>query len=51
MTYEALDQWTYVIGAYALGLGGTALLVAQSWLAMRKAEKRRETSRDKDNRL
>jgi len=47
MTYEALDQWNYVIAAYVLGVGGTVALLAQSWLAMRRAEARREKSRDR----
>ncbi|MBC2664861.1 hypothetical protein H7F51_04955 [Novosphingobium flavum] len=47
MMHEALDQWTFVIAAYAIGLGGTAALIAQSWLAMRKAEARRDRARDK----
>jgi hypothetical protein len=45
--HEALDQWNYVAAAYAIGLGGTALLIVQSWLVMRKAEKRREKGREK----
>ena len=32
--------------AYALGVGGTLALVLQSWTAMRRAEARRERSRD-----
>ena len=44
---EALDQWTFVWLAYAVGLGGTLLLVAWSWLAMRTAERRREEARRK----
>ena len=44
--HEGLNQWHFVIAAYALGLGGTALLVASSWIAMVKAEKRRDRSRD-----
>ena len=47
MTHEALNQWTFVMAAYAVGLGGTVLLVAHSWLAMRKAEARREKGREK----
>lgn len=47
MQYEALNQWHFVIAAYAIGLGGTAALVGQSWLAMRKAERRREQGRRK----
>lgn len=39
---EALDHWDFVIGAYAIGFGGLALLVAWSWASMRKAENRRE---------
>jgi len=43
---ENLNHWTFVIAAYALGVLGTALLIAQSWFAMRRAETRRERSRD-----
>ena len=46
MTYEALDQWQFVHGAYAIGVGGTLGLIAWSWLAMRRAERRRERSRE-----
>lgn len=50
MNYESLNQWHFVIAAYAAGLFGAAALVAQSWLAMRKAERRRDSARrDKDN--
>jgi hypothetical protein len=42
---EVLDPWPFVIAAYALGVGGTLALVAWSWLAMRRAEKRREEAR------
>ena len=44
---EALDQWNYVIAAYAVTVIGTLALVAWSWLAMRAAERRRERSREK----
>ena len=47
MTHEMLNQWHFVIAAYAIGLGGTAALVAQSWLAMRRAESRRDKGRGK----
>lgn len=43
---EGLNHWPFVIAAYVLGIGGTALLVAISWLAMRRAEARRERSRE-----
>lgn len=42
---EALDQWAFVWAAYAIGVGATLVLVAQSWLAMRAAERRREQVR------
>jgi hypothetical protein len=44
---EALDQWNYVIAAYAVTMIGTLALVAWSWLAMRAAERRREQGRRK----
>ncbi|MGX7895180.1 hypothetical protein [Tsuneonella sp. HG222] len=44
---EALDQWTFVIAAYAVGVGTTLALVAWSWWTMRRAEKRRDTVRGK----
>ena len=43
---EALDQWRFVAAAYALGLAGTLALIAWSWLAMRRAERRRDRSRE-----
>jgi hypothetical protein len=44
---EALDQWNYVIAAYVLGVGATLALVAWSWLAMVRAEARRDKVRGK----
>ena len=44
---EALDQWLFVYAAYAVGVGGTLALAGWSWLAMRAAERRRETARRK----
>ena len=44
---EGLDQWTFVIAAYAVAVIGTLALVAWSWLAMRAAERRREQGRRK----
>ena len=35
------------MAAYALGVGATLALAAWSWLAMRRAEKRREEARAK----
>lgn len=44
---EALDQWNFVIAAYLVGVAGTLAMVAWSWLAMKRAEARREESRRK----
>ena len=42
---ETFAQWPYVIAAYALGTGATFAMVAVSWQAMRRAEKRRDEAR------
>ena len=42
---EALDQWNFVIAAYAVAIVGTLVLVAWSWLSMKAAERRRDDSR------
>ncbi len=39
---EALDQWTFVLAAYAIGIIGTLAVAGWSWLAMRRAEARRD---------
>ncbi len=44
---EALDQWDFVYAAYALGVGGTLAMMAWSWLAMKRAEARREKARQR----
>lgn len=44
---EALDQWNFVIAAYAVTILGTLALVAWSWLAMRAAERQRDKGRKK----
>jgi hypothetical protein len=44
---EGLDHWPFIVASYALSIGGTLVLVAQSWLAMRRAEARRDKSRQK----
>ena len=44
---EILDPWTYVAVSYVLGVGGTAVMVGWSWLAMRAAEARRDKSRER----
>ena len=42
---EALDQWTFVYVAYALGVGATLAMICWSWIAMKRAEARREKVR------
>ena len=42
---EALDQWNFVIAAYAVTIAGTLALAGWSWLAMRAAERRRAAGR------
>ena len=44
---ENLNQLAYVYAAYALGIGGTVALVLQSLAAMRRAEARRDRSRER----
>ena len=39
---ETLDPWPFVVGAYAIGVIGTLVLVGWSWLSMRRAERRRD---------
>ncbi len=34
-----MNPWLFVIAAYAVTLGGAALVALWSWRAMRKAEK------------
>jgi hypothetical protein len=43
---EAFDPWFFVYAAYAIGVGGTVLMVGWSLLSMRQAERRRERSRE-----
>ena len=44
---EALDQWNFVLAAYAVGVLGTLATVVWSWLAMKRAEARRDRSRER----
>ncbi len=44
---EALDQWDFVIAAYAIGVLGTVATVAWSWWAMKRAEARRAAAKRK----
>ena len=40
-----MNQWTFVIAAYALTLLATAVLTAVSWASMRRAEAEAEASK------
>lgn len=44
---EALEQWPFIVAAYTLGVVGTVVMIGWSWLAMRRAEARRERSRER----
>lgn len=44
---EALDPWIFVCVSYALGVGGTALMIGWSWFSMRRAEARRDRAKGK----
>ena len=47
---EMLDQWDFVVGAYAVTIVALMLLTGWSWLAMQRAEKRRENLRAEERR-
>ena len=42
---ESLDHWPFILAAYVLGIGATLVLVGWSWLAMRRAERKRDEAR------
>lgn len=44
---EALDQWNFVVAAYAVTIIATLALVGWSWIAMKSAERKRDESRKK----
>ncbi|WP_239805546.1 hypothetical protein [Croceicoccus hydrothermalis] len=44
---EGLDQWPFVFAAYAVGIGGTFVTAGWAWVAMRRAERRRDRARGK----
>jgi hypothetical protein len=44
---EGLNHWSFVIAAYAIAVAGTGVLIATSWIAMRRAEARRDRSRER----
>ena len=42
-----MNQWAFVIAAYAVGILGTLAMIVWAWADMKRAEKRREESRRK----
>lgn len=44
---EALDPWLFIHASYAIGVGGTALMIVWSLVSMRRAERRRDRSRER----
>jgi hypothetical protein len=44
---ETFDMMLFVNAAYVVGIGSTLAMVAWSWIAMRRAEQRREETRAK----
>ena len=44
---EVFDPWLFVYASYAIGVGGTALMIAWSLVSMLRAERRRERSRER----
>ena len=42
-----MNQWAFVIAAYAVTLGGTGGLLGWAWVAMRRAEDRAERLSDR----
>ena len=42
---EVIDQWDFVVAAYALGVGGTLATLVWSWFTMVRAEARRDAGR------
>ena len=47
---EALDQWDFVIAAYAVTGAALTFLLAWSWQAMRQMERRRDAARQEGRR-
>ncbi len=44
---ETPDMMAFVDAAFAVGIAATLIMVVWSWIAMRRAEKRREETRGK----
>ncbi|MBB3032580.1 hypothetical protein [Alteriqipengyuania lutimaris] len=50
MIRESLNQWDYVIAAYAIAIPAIAALLILSWLRMRRAERARDVAREESRR-
>ena len=50
MIREALDQWDYVISAYAIAIPAIVALLAFCWQRMRRAERLRDAARSEGKR-
>lgn len=44
---EQLNQWDFVVAAYAVGLIATFAMLMWAWNAMIRAEKRRDEAKEK----
>lgn len=44
---ENLDQWPFVVACFAVTIAATLALLVWSWIAMRRAENRRDRTRGK----
>ncbi|MEZ0135281.1 MULTISPECIES: hypothetical protein [Novosphingobium] len=44
---EAMDPWAFVVAAYVVGVGATLAMVSWALLSMRRAEKRRDSARNR----
>lgn len=43
-----MSHWPFIIAAYAIGLGATAVLILWSWRAMARAERDAEQLRGRE---
>ena len=43
-----MSHWPFIIGAYAIAIGGTVVVTALSYLAMRRAERQADALTRRD---
>lgn len=46
---EGLQQWDFVVAAYAIGVAGTTAMIVWSLAAMRRVEQRRDKTRERSS--